>query len=228
MNGFTNRDPGMKKVSEPTVGRLSLYLRLLGELDEAGAETVSSRELARRSGTTAAQVRKDLSMFGTFGKRGLGYSVSELRERLRSIMGLQRTWRVAVVGAGRIGSALLGYADFRREGFYIEALFDEDPEKIGRRWDGLEVSAVECMREVLKEKRIDIVIVAVPAEAAQRVVDVAISAGIRGILNFAPTKLEIPAGTALKNVNMAVELEGLSFALANDSGNGDGRGVVGR
>jgi redox-sensing transcriptional repressor len=215
----------MKRVSEPTVGRLSLYLRLLGELNEAGAETVSSRELARRSGTTAAQVRKDLSMFGTFGKRGLGYSVPELRERLRSIMGLERTWRVAVVGAGRIGSALLGYADFRRQGFFIEALFDEDPAKIGRRWDGLEVSPVERMREVLREKRIDIVIVAVPARAAQRVVDVAISAGIRGILNFAPTKLDVPGGTALKNVNMAVELEGLSFALANDGGNGDARGA---
>ncbi len=222
----------MKRVSESTVERLSLYLRLLGELERDGETTVSSRELARRGGTTAAQVRKDLSVFGTFGKRGLGYPVSELAGQLREILGLERPWRVAVVGAGRIGSALLGYEDFRRQGFHVRAVFDDDPEKVGRRWDGLEVSPVTDLEEVLQERRIDIVIMAVPASAAQPLVDRVVAAGIRAILNFAPTKLDVPVGTALKNVNMAVELEGLSFALVHQdpepeqpAANGNGGGV---
>lgn len=225
---------GTKKVSDSTVERLSLYLRLLGELHESGVATVSSRELARRGGTTAAQVRKDLSVFGTFGKRGLGYAVPELKERLRGILGLSRPWRVAVVGAGKIGSALLGYADFRRQGFLVEAVFDRDPEKVGRTREGLRISPDEALEEELGARGIDIVIVAVPAESAQEVVDRAVSAGVRGVLNFAPTKLDVPPGIALKNVNMAVELEGLSFALvheadasARDGGeNGGGDGVA--
>ncbi len=214
----------MKRVSASTVERLSLYLRLLGELHRDGVATVSSRELARRGGTTAAQVRKDLSVFGTFGKRGLGYSVPELAGRLRSILGLERPWRVAVVGAGRIGSALLGYEDFRRRGFHVTAVFDDDPEKIGRSSEGIVVAPVSALERILKERRIDIVIIAVPASAAQGVVDRVVAVGIRAILNFAPTKLDVPGGTALKNVNMSVEMEGLSFALANNGGNG-GKGI---
>ena len=210
----------MKKISESTVGRLSLYLRLLSELNEEGVQTLSSEELARRCGATAAQVRKDLSFFGTFGKRGLGYGVPELISALRSILGLERRWRVALVGAGKIGAALLGYQDFRRQGFYITAVFDSDAGKIGERWTGLVIRADSEMEEALEAESIDIAIVAVPAEAAQSVVDRIVRAGVRAILNFAPTKLTIPAGVALKNVNMAVELEGLSFALANGSRTG--------
>jgi redox-sensing transcriptional repressor len=206
----------MKKVSESTVGRLSLYLRLLTELDEQGVGTLSSEELARRGGTTAAQVRKDLSLFGTFGKRGMGYSVPELIAELRSILGLERRWRVALVGAGKIGAALLGYRDFRRQGFYIEAVFDSDPAKVGQKRLGQVIRSDAEMETALREEGIDIAIVAVPAEAAQSVVDRIVSAGVRGILNFAPTKLRVPGGVALKNVNMAMELEGLSYALANN------------
>jgi len=213
----------MRKVSDPTVSRLSLYLRILTELQEQGQSTVSSEELARRGGTTAAQVRKDLSFFGTFGKRGLGYGVPDLLAKLRSILGLERRWRVALVGLGKIGSALLGYQDFRRQGFHVEAVFDADPAKIGRRWDGLEVRSAAEMEDVLREQEIDIVIVAVPAEAAQEVVDRAVRAGVRGILNFAPTKLHVPPHVALRSVNMTVELEGLSYALSNGGREAAGR-----
>ena len=217
----------MKKVAEPTVARLSVYLRVLNESLENGERTISSDELARRSGTTAAQVRKDLSAFGTFGKRGLGYSVPELVEALRSILGLQRTWRVALIGAGKIGQALYGYQDFRRQGFHIEAVFDSDPAKIGQKWDGVVVRSERELEAGLAEKSIDIVIVAVPASAAQEVVDRVVRAGVRGILNFAPVQLRVPAGVALKNVNMAVEIEGLSYALASEGGRRRGS-TVGR
>ncbi len=214
----------MKKVSESTVGRLSLYLRLLGDVEEEGAGTVSSDELARRGGTTAAQVRKDLSFFGTFGKRGLGYSVPELREALRSILGLSRRWRVVLVGAGKIGGALVGYRDLRRRGFEIEAVFDADPRKVGQRWHGLEVRPDAEMETALAREGFDIAIVAVPAEVAQQVVDRVVAGGVRGILNFAPTKLVVPPDVAVKNVNMAVEMEGLSYALANSRPAGSRRG----
>ncbi|MCI0433393.1 MAG: redox-sensing transcriptional repressor Rex [Gemmatimonadetes bacterium] len=205
----------MRKVPESTVSRLSLYVRLLSELEADGVATLSSEEMARRCGTTAAQVRKDLSFFGTFGKRGLGYSVPELAMALRSILGLERRWRVALVGAGRIGTALLGYEDFRRQGFEIDAVFDADPAKVGLERHGLTVQSDEVMERALADAAVDIVIVAVPGEVAQEVVDRVVGAGVRAILNFAPVKLDVPAGVALKNVNMAVELEALSFALAN-------------
>jgi redox-sensing transcriptional repressor len=208
----------MKKVSTSTVGRLSLYLRLLQEVAADGSATVSSEALAQRAGVTAAQVRKDLSLFGTFGKRGLGYDVAELIAALRTILGLERRWRVALIGAGKIGAALLGYQDFRRQGFFIEAVFDADPAKIGQRWNGQVVRSDRELESVLKRERIDIAILAVPAEAAQAVVDRVVRAGVRAVLNFAPTKLDVPAAIAVKNVNMAVELEGLSYALANAEG----------
>jgi redox-sensing transcriptional repressor len=204
-----------KAVPESTVGRLSMYLRLLSELDDGGVATISSEDLARRSGTTAAQVRKDFSFFGTFGKRGMGYSVGELRTSLRSILGLERPWRVALVGAGKIGGALFAYQDLRRQGFNIEAVFDVDERKVGQRWNGLVVRPDAELEPSLVDDEIDIVIVAVPSDAAQGVVDRVVAAGVRAILNFAPTKLHVPAGVTLKNVNMAVEMEGLSFALAN-------------
>jgi redox-sensing transcriptional repressor len=204
-----------RKVSESTVGRLSLYLRRLTELEQEGVRTLSSEELARRCGTTAAQVRKDLSFFGSFGKRGLGYVVSELVTTLRSILGLERRWKVALVGAGRIGTALLGYEDFREQGFHIEAVFDADPTKVGHVRGDLMVRSDAELERAMREEEVDIVILAVPAEAAQAVVDRIVAGGVRAILNFAPIKLDVPEGVALKNVNMALELEGLSYALAN-------------
>lgn len=205
----------MKKISESTVRRLSFYLRLLQEAADAGAETLSSEELARRAGTTSAQVRKDLSSFGSFGKRGLGYSVADLLHQLRDILGLDRSWRVALVGAGKIGSALFSYRDFQRRGFQILAVFDADPRKVGESWGTLRVRGDAELERALREKGIEIVIVAVPGEAAQSVVDRVIAAGVHGILNFAPVRLRVPPEVALRNVDMTVELEGLSFALGN-------------
>lgn len=205
----------MKKVSEPTIGRLSLYLRLLVELREAEVETVSSEELASRSGTTAAQVRKDLSLFGTFGKRGLGYDVKELEERLRSILGLEGRWPVVLVGAGRIGAALFGYETFRQQGFYIEAVFDKDPSKVGQRWGDLEVQPDELMEEVVRERGIEIAVLAVPGGAAQAVVDRLVGAGVRGVLNFAPKQLDVPPQVVVRSVDMALEMEGLSYMLTH-------------
>jgi len=207
----------MKKVSEPAVARLSLYMRLLGELEAEGLHTASSELLARRGGLTAAQVRKDLSQFGSFGRRGQGYPVAELHAALRSILGLERQWRVGLVGVGKIGAALLGYDDFRRQGFCIEVAFDADPGKVGTRVNGVEVRPDAELEEVLKANPVDILIVAVPAAAAQPVVERAVASGVRAILNFAPAKLRLPAGIALRSVNLAIELEGLSFALANDA-----------
>ncbi len=208
----------MKKVSESTVGRLSVYLRRLEELQDDGVTTLSSEELAMHCGTSAAQVRKDFSFFGTFGKRGLGYGVPELIVALKSILGLERRWRVALVGAGKIGAALFAYQDFRRQGFYIESVFDSDTDKVGQRWNGLVVRHDAELDEALRRDAIDIAIIAVPADVAQGVVDRVINAGVKAILNFAPIKLRVPDHVALKNVNMAVELEGLSFALANSGG----------
>lgn len=203
----------MKKISESAVRRLSLYLRLLQEADAAGAETISSGELAERGGTTSAQVRKDLSLFGSFGKRGLGYSVQELLSRIRSILGLQSSWRVALVGAGKLGSALFSYRDFEARGFNIRAVFDSDPRKVGTQWGALRIHADEEIDALVRAEEIDIAIVAVPADAAQQVTDRLVKAGVRGILNFAPARLKVPRGVALKNVDVTLELEGLSFAL---------------
>lgn len=205
----------MKKIPESTVRRLSLYLRFLQEASDRGVATLSSDELAERGGTTSAQVRKDLSFFGSFGKRGLGYSVPELLQQLRDILGLARTWRVALVGAGKIGSALFSYRDFQRRGFFIRAVFDSDPAKVGAAWGEQTVRPDEEMDRALREEEIDIVIIAVPAEAAQGVVDRVVETGVRAILNFAPTRLKVPEHVALRNVDMAVELEGLAYTLNN-------------
>ncbi|HET8656279.1 MAG TPA: redox-sensing transcriptional repressor Rex [Longimicrobiaceae bacterium] len=203
------------KISESTVRRLSQYLRLLHEAQANGEATLSSEELAERSGTTAAQVRKDLSFFGSFGKRGLGYSVPELRRQVEEILGLDRGWRVALVGAGKIGSALISYRNFRRMGFDILAVFDSDPTKIGQPWGTQTILPDAEMERVLGAERIDIVIVAVPADAAQAVLDRVVGSGVRAVLNFAPVRLRVPDGVAVRNVDMVVEMEGLTFALTN-------------
>src|ERR1700716_3033160 len=161
----------MRKIPESTVRRLSLYLGFLEQFDAKGQATISSAELARRGGTTSAQVRKDLSFFGSFGKRGLGYSVPELAAKIRDILGLKRTYRVVLVGAGRIGSALVQYPGFRERGFQVAAIYDKDPKKIGSRWNGLVVRDVRHIDADLVKEATDIAIVVTPADAAQDIVD---------------------------------------------------------
>ena len=208
-------DLGGTRISESTVRRLSLYLRLLQEVDAVGQATISSDDLAERSGTTSAQVRKDLSVFGSFGKRGLGYSVGDLLRQLRQILGLDRSWKVALVGAGKIGSALISYRNFQERGFRIEAVFDSDPGKVGRKWGTQTILDDSKLEGVLAEEGIEIAIVAVPAEAAQEAVDRIVTAGVKAILNFAPVRLRVQDGVALRNVDMVVELEGLAYALTS-------------
>ena len=203
-----------RKISESTIRRLSLYLRSLERLAAEGVATVSSEDLAIRGATTAAQVRKDLSFFGSFGKRGLGYTVLELASELREILGLGRDWRVALIGAGRIGSALFEYQGFRERGFHIRSVLDSDPRKVGARWGEVAIRPMTELERVLRREKIDIVIVAVPAAAAQEIVSRVAGAGVRGVLNFAPLHLQVPERIALKDVNMVLELEALSFALA--------------
>jgi redox-sensing transcriptional repressor len=171
--------------------------------------------LARHGGTTSAQVRKDLSFFGSFGKRGLGYSVPELTASLREILGLGRAWNVVIVGAGKIGTALAQYRGFRARGFEVVAVYDVDPEKIGGRWDGLRVRDFSAFDADARSLAADIAVLTVPAEQAQDAAERLIRAGIKAILNFAPAQIQAPADVAVRSVNMAMELEGLSFALTN-------------
>jgi redox-sensing transcriptional repressor len=205
----------MRKIAESTIRRLSLYLRYLEQSAAQENGTISSSELARWGGTTPAQVRKDLSFFGSFGKRGLGYSVPELAAKIRDILGLKRSYRVVLVGAGRIGSALAQYPGFRQRGFHVMAIYDKDPRKVGSRWNGVVVRDVRHIAADLKQDPPDIAIVVTPADAAQEVVDQLVAAGVKAILNFAPVQLTTPPDVIVKSVNMAAELETLSFALAN-------------
>ena len=212
-NASTSTNP--RTISESAVRRLSHYLRFLDEFEAAGSTTVSSDDLARKGGMTSAQVRKDLSRFGSFGKRGLGYPVDELRERLRQILGLDRRWQVCLAGAGRLGAALYQYEGFRRQGFDFVAVFDRDPAKIGRRWGELEVEDVARLAEVVDDKGIEMGVIVTPRESAQEVADRLVEAGVEAILNFAPKKISVPAGVTLRDVNLAIEIEGLSFALTH-------------
>lgn len=205
----------MKRIAESTVRRLSAYLRFLEEFESHGHQTISSGELAAQGGTTSAQVRKDLSFFGSFGKRGLGYSVSALSASLREILGLGRQWSVVIVGAGKIGAALAQYKGFRERGFKVVAVYDVDHARVGRTLDGIVVRDQKEMESDIARLKPQIALIAVPAEAAQTLVDRVVKSGIRAILNFAPTPLTVPAGVTLRSVNMALELEILSYALVN-------------
>jgi redox-sensing transcriptional repressor len=207
--------PAMRKVAESTVRRLSLYLRFLEEFEEQGVETVSSGALASRGGTTSAQVRKDLSFFGSFGKRGLGYPVPELADRLREILGLKQRYQVGMIGAGKIGSALVQYRGFKQRGFDIVAIFDSDPAKIGRQWNGLTIQDIATLEAEFARRPLGMAVLVTPAEAAQPVTDRLVALGVKAVLNFAPVQLVVPDDVVVKTVNLALELETLSYALAN-------------
>ena len=215
MNEFTSPDDALKRIADSTVRRLSIYLRFLEEFEEGGMATVSSDALARRGGTTSAQVRKDLSFFGSFGKRGLGYSVPELATALREILGLGKEWRLVIIGAGKIGAALAQYRGFRQRGFHIVAAYDTNADKIGRDLEGIEVRNLDRLEADVARERPDIAVLAIPSEGAQAALDRVVRAGIRAVLNFAPIQLSAPADVTVKSVNMAMELEGLTFALTN-------------
>jgi redox-sensing transcriptional repressor len=215
VNSPNKRKPNNEQVSELTTNRLSVYLRCLTQLESAGVSTISSQSLAEQFHLNAAQIRKDLAYFGEFGVRGVGYYVKDLKRHLRQILGLDRKLRVAVMGAGNLGLALADYPGFRREGFEIVALFDVADTKIGdESRSGVPIFDIRELRRVVRKERIDIAVIAVPAESAQPVLEQVVAAGIKAVLNFSPGTLKAPAGVKLKSVDLTVSLESLSFYLA--------------
>jgi len=209
-------------ISEATTNRLSVYLRCLNELDAAGVRAVSSKAIAEQFNLTAAQIRKDLAHFGELGVRGVGYYVKDLKRQLRHILGLDRGFKVAIMGAGNLGLALADYPGFRQEGFGIAALFDNLREKVGRESRGsVPIYDIKDLRRIAKREQIVIAVIAVPLKSAQSVVDKVVAAGIKAILNFSPGALRAPNDVKLKNVDLTVSLESLSFYLARGSGGED-------
>lgn len=205
-----------EKVSELTTNRLSVYLRCLNLLAEAGVKTISSQALADQFNLNSAQIRKDLAYFGEFGVRGVGYDVDELRRHLTKILGLDRPHRVGIIGAGNLGTALANYTGFAASNFTVVALFDNDPQKIGQRIgrNQIPVYDVRDLAKVVREKGIDVAVIAVPARVAQRVLNQVMAAGIKAVLNFAPVRLHARLGVKVKTVDLTISLESLSYFLA--------------
>jgi redox-sensing transcriptional repressor len=203
------------QIPEVVIDRLPVYARALESLDAQGLEVVSSQELGDELGVTPAQIRKDLSYFGRFGKQGRGYNVKRLLQELRDILGLNREWSMVLVGAGRLGRAIAGYAGFRPEGFRIVEVFDADPAVIGKEVDGLAVRPVSDLPEVLRHRHIDIGIVAVPGASAQEVIDMLVAAGIKAILNYAPIAPHVPPDVRVKDIDPVLALQSMTYYIKN-------------
>lgn len=197
------------------VNRLSLYLRELQYLVQRGVQTTSSSQLGERLGFSDAQVRKDLAHFGAFGHPGIGYRCDELIAEIRRILGTDRVWSVVLVGVGNLGRALLGYRGFAPQGFSLAAAFDADPVKVGSTIEGVEILPMDRLPEVVATRQVDLGMIAVPAAAAQTAADMLVSAGVRGIVNFAPLSLALPEGVSQVGVDLARELEQVAFAVAS-------------
>ena len=217
MPGRSKRKPpepaAPKSVPQAVVNRLSYYLRELQHLLRQGVQTISSSQLGQRLGFTDAQVRKDLAYFGQFGYPGIGYRCQELAEAIRRILGTDQQWPVALVGVGHLGQALLGYKGFSQQGFVFEAAFDVDPAIIGRQLAGIRVYHLDRLPQIVQSHKIRLGIIAVPASAAQAVADRLVESGIQGILNFAPVTITVPPQVSLVGVDLAMELEQLSFSV---------------
>ncbi|MCU0233065.1 MAG: redox-sensing transcriptional repressor Rex [Thermoanaerobaculales bacterium] len=206
-------------ISELTISRLSIYLRCVDQLLEAGLETVSSQELAKRFNLNSAQIRKDLAYFGEFGVRGVGYNVRELRQYIIEILGLDRERRLVIVGAGNLGLALCHYSGFSKGNFLVVGVLDSDPTRIGDATPaGLLVEDAERLPEIVTQRRVDIGVITTTPAAAQAVCDRMVQAGLRTVLNFAPTRVRAPEHVLAKTVDLKVHLEELSFFLAHAGG----------
>lgn len=205
-----------EKISELTTNRLSVYLRCLNLLAAAGIKTISSQALADQFNLNSAQIRKDLAYFGEFGVRGVGYAVNELRRHITQILGLDSAHRVGIVGAGNLGTALANYNGFTASNFTVVALFDNDRGKIGAPLGDARVMVHDVRRlaRVVRDERIDVAVIAVPARVAQRVLNQVMSAGIKAVLNFAPVRLHARLGVKVKTVDLTISLESLSYFLA--------------
>jgi redox-sensing transcriptional repressor len=204
-----------KKIPEGTISRLFVYLREISKLVGLNIRTISSAELGERTNLSDAQVRRDLGYFGQFGVSGSGYDTGELQKALEKILGKTKTWNVAVVGAGHLGSALLAYSGFKKLGLDIVATFDTDEKKIGKDLSGIKVHSLDDLPKVVGKKKVSIGIIAVPAQNAQEVADKLIESKVECLLNFAPISLNVPENVKVKNVDLSRELETLSYYLAN-------------
>ncbi len=205
----------MSAVPTATVSRLVTYLRILSQLENQGVKKTSSEHLADEAQVSAFQVRKDLAYFGRFGTRGAGYTVPTLRRELRRILGLTRSWSAAIVGVGRLGQAILDYPHFSEYDFTLKGAFDNNPAKVGLELAGVKVSHMDDLPLVVREKGIDIGFIAVPQQGAQDAADALVRAGVKGILNFAPTILEVPQEIHVENVDFMASLKRLSFYILN-------------
>ncbi len=201
------------KIPESTIRRLSKYYRLLERLIQKGVQHISSDEIGNLEGLTSAQVRKDLSFFGSFGRRGLGYDTSLLNKQIGQILGIHRTWNVAVLGAGSMGSALLHYPELEHHGFLIKAILDNNPQKIGQQVGALVVADIQYMDEIFQHEKIEIAAITVPSDAAQMVTERVVKTGVKAILNFAPRKLDVPQDVVVRQADIAIEMEVLTYYI---------------
>ncbi|MEG6616815.1 redox-sensing transcriptional repressor Rex [Peptococcaceae bacterium 1198_IL3148] len=201
------------KIPEVTIARLSAYSKYLKRLEKKGIDSVSSGDIAQGVGVKPAQVRKDLSSFGEFGTRGVGYKVQDLVHYISNILGLTHPWNVILIGAGKVGSALVTYGEFKERGFNIVAVFDNDLTKIGKKIVDLEVMAVEQMPEIIERYDVQIAIIAVPPQYGQQAADMVVANNIKGILNFAPTSLNLPPDVNIQNVDLSASLESITYCI---------------
>lgn len=204
------------EIPDVVIDRLPVYARALSVLERAGRDVVSSQELGSHLGVTPAQIRKDLSYFGRFGKQGRGYNVRRLLEELHQILGLDRKWTMVVVGVGQLGRAVLSYGGFSPQGFRIVDAFDDDPHVIGQKVDDLVVKPADQIREVLAGLPVDIGIVTTPASAAQKVIDALVECGVKAILNYAPIAAQVPPSVHIKDIDPVLSLQSMTFYLKNE------------
>lgn len=205
------------KIPLATINRLSVYLRVLEDLVEDNTDVISSEKLARHCRVNPAQIRKDLAYFGEFGIRGVGYRVVDLIDQIKEILGLNKTWNLAMVGVGNLGSALIRYGNFMRHGYVFAAAFDIDPDKIGKKLpNGLIINHIDELEEIVKERNIHIGVIATPASAAQSVANQLILAGINGILNFAPVQIQVPDCCHVENIDFTIKLDIIAYHLSTN------------
>lgn len=202
-----------KQIPDIVIGRLPVYLRALLQMSLEGRQVTSSQELGERLGISAAQIRKDLSQFGEFGKQGTGYNIEFLSSQLRDILKVNRVWEIAIVGAGDIGRALAGYNGFRDRGFHIKMIFDAKPELIGTQAGEFVIKDSAMMKEEIEAAGIKMAMIAVPANRAQEVADQLVDAGIKAILSYAPVNLNVPAGVRVQNIDPSIHLQRMTYYL---------------
>ena len=211
---ISNNSGSAPNVPEVVIQRLPLYVRALTQFAGSGDDVISSEQLGQRLQMTPAQIRKDLSYFGRFGKQGRGYSVASLEQRLRSILGLNRAWNTMVIGMGRLGRAVVSYPGFAPEGFNIIAAFDADDSIVGETVSGLDIQSISDLAKTVKEKDIKIGIVTVPIEHAQEVIDTLVDAGIKSILNYAPLSPKVPEGVTVRGIDPVLSLQSMTYYIS--------------